>query len=96
LFGELAWIMGTPCTTSVVVRQQAHVVQLDGATLSKQLQLRSPGVFKLGVALLRLLASRLMRMNEQFLELDAKTNGLSHKKGEIERLRERILHDWSF
>jgi SulP family sulfate permease len=96
LLGELAWIMGTPCTASVVVRQQAQVVQLDGATLGKQLQARSPGAFKLGVALLRLLASRLMRMNEQFLALDPKTNSISHKKSEIERLRERILHDWSF
>jgi CRP-like cAMP-binding protein len=96
LLGELAWIMGTPCTASLVIRQEAQVVQLDGATLNQQLQARSPGAFKLGMALLRLLAGRLMRMNEQFLELQTKTTEFSHKKGEIERLRERIVHDWSF
>ena len=63
-------------------------------SLTRQLQERSPGAFKLGVALLRLLAGRLLRMNEQFLELQSKTEG--HQKSEIERLRERILHDWSF
>jgi CRP-like cAMP-binding protein len=88
--------MGTPCTASLVIRQEAQVVQLDGATLNQQLQARSPGAFKLGMALLRLLAGRLMRMNEQFLELQTKTTEFSHKKGEIERLRERIVHDWSF
>jgi CRP-like cAMP-binding protein len=96
LLGELSWIMDTPCSTSMEVRQEAFVVRLDGDTLTRQLQTRSPGAFKLSVALLKLLASRLMRMNDQFLELQTKANGNGHKKGEIERLRERILHDWSF
>ncbi|TMA61195.1 MAG: cyclic nucleotide-binding domain-containing protein [Deltaproteobacteria bacterium] len=94
LLGELSWIMSTPCAASLQARQETLVVRLDGATLTRQLQERSPGAFKLGVALLRLLASRLLRMNEQFLELQSKTEG--HQKSEIERLRERILHDWSF
>lgn len=94
LLGELSWIMGTPCGASLKARQKTLVVRLDGATLTRQLQERSPGVFKLGMALLKLLASRLMRMNDQFLELQTKTDG--HKKSEIERLRERILNDWSF
>jgi glutamate dehydrogenase (NAD(P)+) len=45
---------------------------------------------------LRLLAGRLTRMNDQFLESQAKPNGNGNKKSEIERLRERILQDWSF
>jgi CRP-like cAMP-binding protein len=96
LLGELSWIMGTPCTANIEVRQAALVVQLDGDTLTQQLQARSLGAFKLGVTLLRLLASRLIRMNDQFLELQTQTNGNGSKKSEIERLRERILHDWSF
>ena len=94
LLGELSWITDAPYGASVQARQEALAVCLDGATLSRQLQQRSPGAFKLGVALLRLLASRLVRMNEQVVELHTKANG--HKKSEIERLRERILHDWSF
>jgi SulP family sulfate permease len=96
LLGELAWIMGTPCTASMQVRQEAQVICLDAETLNEQLQARSPGAFKLGITLLRLLAGRLMRMNDQFLQLQTKTNGIGHKKSEIERLRERILQDWSF
>jgi CRP-like cAMP-binding protein len=88
--------MGTPCTANIEVRQEALVVRLDGDTLTQQLQARSLGAFKLSVALLKLLASRLMRMNDQFLELQTQTNGNGSKKSEIERLRERILHDWSF
>lgn len=94
LLGELSWIMGTPCGASLEARQETLTVRLDGATLTRQLQDRSPGAFKLGLSLLKLLASRLMRMNDQFLALQTKNNG--HKKSEIERLRERILNDWSF
>lgn len=96
LLGELSWIMGTPCTANIEVRQEAIVVQLDGDTLTQQLQAHSLGAFKLGLTLLKLLASRLMRMNDQFLELQTRTNENGSKKSEIERLRERILHDWSF
>jgi CRP-like cAMP-binding protein len=94
LLGELAWIMGTPCGTSLQARQETLMVQLDGSILTQELQERSPGAFKLGMALLKLLASRLVRMNEQFLELQIKAGG--PQKSEIERLRERVLHDWSF
>jgi CRP-like cAMP-binding protein len=96
LLGELSWIMGTPCSVNIEVLQEVLAIRLDGHTLTQQLQAHSPGAFKLGVALLRLLAGRLMQMNDQFLNLRTKTNGNGHKKGEIERLRERILHDWSF
>lgn len=96
LLGELSWIMGSPCTANIEVQQEALVIQLNGETLTRQLQSRSPGAFKLGIALLRLLAGRLLRMNDQFLALQTQTNGNGRKKGEIERLRERMLHDWSF
>jgi CRP-like cAMP-binding protein len=96
LLGELSWVMGTPCTANLKITQEALAIRLSGATLNQQLQERSPGAFKLSVALLRLLAGRLLRMNEQFLELQTKANGYSHKKSEIERLRERIQQDWSF
>ena len=94
LLGELSWVMGTPCAASLEARQETLVVRLDGATLTQQLEERSPGAFKLGVALLRLLAGRLIRMNDEFLKIQTKPVG--HQKSEIERLRERILHDWSF
>ncbi|MGE0684015.1 MAG: cyclic nucleotide-binding domain-containing protein [Candidatus Binatia bacterium] len=96
LLGELSWIMGTPCTASLKARKETSVILLTGNILTQQLQERSPGAFKLSIALLRLLAGRLMRMNDQFLESQAKPNGNGNKKSEIERLRERILHDWSF
>lgn len=96
LLGELSWIMETSCTASLKAIKETSVVVLNGGTLSQQLQERSPGAFKLSVALLRLLAGRLVRMNEQFLASQTKSNGNGYKKGEIERLRERILQDWSF
>src|SRR5581483_9478186 len=60
------------------------LANLSGGTLNKQLQERSPGAFKLSTALLRLLASRLLRMNDQFLQVQIKTNGNGQKKSEIE------------
>lgn len=96
LLGELSWIMGTPCSASLRARKETSLILLNGNTLTQQLQERSPGAFKLSIALLRLLAGRLMRMNDQFLETQAKPNGNGSKKSEIERLRERILQDWSF
>jgi CRP-like cAMP-binding protein len=100
LLGELAWVMQTPCTTTIKVLQDTSAIRLNGADLTQQLQAHSPGAFKLSTALLRLLAGRLLRMNTQFLESQTKANGNGngngHKKGEIERLRERILQDWSF
>ncbi len=96
LLGELAWVLKTPCTTTIKVLQETSAIQLNGAALTQQLQERSPSAFKLSTALLRLLASRLLRMNDQFLALQINANGINHKKGEIERLRERILQDWSF
>jgi CRP-like cAMP-binding protein len=96
LLGELAWVMHTPCTTTIKVLQETSAIRLNGASLAQQMQERSPGAFQLSLALLRLLAGRLLRMNDQFLELQTKANGNGHKKGEIERLRERILQDWSF
>ena len=94
LLGELSWITGAPYSASVQVTQDAVVVCLDGAELTQQLQKNAAGAPKFNTALLRLLAGRLMRMNEQVLEWQAKLDG--QKKGEIERLRERILRDWSF
>ncbi len=98
LLGELAWVLQTPCTTTIKVLQATSAIQLNGVALTQQLQERSPIAFKLNTALLQLLASRLLRMNDQFLALQTKANGNGngHKKSEIERLRERILQDWSF
>lgn len=96
LLGELSWIMGAPCTASLKALKETFIVRLDGKALSKQLKERSPGAFKLSIALLRLLASRLVRMNNQFLEAQTRPNSGGNKKSEIERLRERILQDWSF
>jgi len=96
LLGELSWLTGAPCSASLKVLKDTFTVRLNGEALSKQLQERSPGAFKLSVSLLRLLASRLVRLNDQFLESQARPNGNGNKKSEIERLRERILQDWSF
>jgi len=70
------------------------VVRLDGAELTRQFRQHSAGVRKFNTALLKLLATRLTRMNEQILESQVQLD--TQKKGEIERLRERILRDWSF
>ena len=94
LLGELSWITGASYSASVQVIQEAVVVRLDGTELTQQLQLNAAGVSKFTTALLQLLAGRLVRMNDLILESQAKVNG--QKKSEIERLRERILRDWSF
>ena len=94
LLGELSWITGTSYGASVQTKQETVVIRLDGAELTRQLQKNSAGAQKFHVALLKLLAGRLTRMNEQVLESQAKLD--DQKTGEIERLRERILRDWSF
>ena len=94
LLGELSWITGASYSASVQAKQETVVVRLDGAELTRQFHQHSAGVRKFNTALLRLLASRLTRMNEQILESQVQLD--TQKKGEIERLRERILRDWSF
>lgn len=94
LLGELSWITGAPYSASVQVTQDAIVVRLDGAELTQQLRKNATAGVKFMTALLQLLAGRLARMNDQMLESQTKLDG--QKKGEIERLRERILRDWSF
>ena len=74
--------------------KQTEVIRLDGMELTRQLQKNSAGAQKFHVAVLKLLAGRLARMNEQVLELQV--NFDDQKTGEIERLRERILREWSF
>ena len=94
LLGELSWITGASYGASVQAKQETVVVRLDGAELTRQFRQHSAGVRKFNTALLKLLASRRTRMNEQ--SLDTQTQLDTQKKGEIECLRERILRDWSF
>jgi CRP-like cAMP-binding protein len=94
LLGELSWITGASYGASVQAKQETVVIRLDGTDLARQLQKNSAGAGKFSAALLKLLAGRLTRMNEQVLESQAKLD--DQKTGEIERLRERILRDWSF
>ena len=94
LLGELSWITGASYSASVQAKQATGVIRLDGTELTRQLQKNSAGAQKFHVAVLKLLAGRLARMNEQVLELQV--NFDDQKTGEIERLRERILRDWSF
>ena len=94
LLGELSWITGASYSASVQAKQETVVVRLDGTELTRQFQQHSVGVRKFNTALLKLLASRLTRMNEQILESQVQLD--TQKKGEIERLRERILREWSF
>jgi len=85
---------GRRYSASVQAKQETVVVRLDGAELTRQFRQHSAGVRKFNTALLKLLASRLTRMNEQILESQVQLD--TQKKGEIECLRERILRDWSF
>jgi CRP-like cAMP-binding protein len=94
LLGELSWITGALYSASVQAKQASGVIRLDGIELTRQLQKNSAGAQKFHVAVLKLLAGRLTRMNEQVLELQV--NFDDQKTGEIERLRERILREWSF
>jgi len=94
LLGELSWITGASYSASVQAKQATGVIRLNGTELTRQLQKNSAGAQKFHVAVLKLLAGRLTRMNEQVLEFQV--NFDDQKTGEIERLRERILRDWSF
>jgi CRP-like cAMP-binding protein len=94
LLGELSWITGSQYGASVQSTQDTVVIRLDGREVSRQLQKNFIGAIKFHTALLKLLAGRLSRMNEQVLESQIQLD--TQKKGEIERLRERILRDWSF
>ncbi|MGE0822524.1 MAG: cyclic nucleotide-binding domain-containing protein [Candidatus Binatia bacterium] len=94
IFGELSWILGTPRGATLTAREETFVIRLDGPTLTRQVEERSPGAHKFNMALLRLLASRLAQMNEQILELQSRPE--QPKKSEIERLRERMANDWTF
>jgi|GEM_PF-671979 len=94
LLGELSWITGAPYGASVQAKREAVVIRLDGTELMRQFQQNSAGARKFATALLKLLAIRLTCTNElvlaSLIQLDTR------KKGEIGRLRERILRDWSF
>jgi CRP-like cAMP-binding protein len=94
LLGELSWITGAAYTASVQAKQETVAIRLDGGDVTQQSQNNSVGARKFTAALLKMLAGRFMRVNEQVLDLRANLEG--QKKGEIERLRERILRDWSF
>lgn len=94
LLGELSWITGASYSASVQAKQEAIVIRLDGTELTRQFQQNSVGVRKFTAGLLKMLASRFLHMNEQVLESLVQLD--TQKKGEIERLRERILRDWSF
>ncbi|MBM4255290.1 MAG: cyclic nucleotide-binding domain-containing protein [Deltaproteobacteria bacterium] len=94
LLGELSWITGASYTATVQAKQDTAVIRLDGRALTLQVQQNSTGAYKFTTALLKLLAGRLLRTNEQVLDSQSQLD--TQKKGEIERLRERILRDWSF
>lgn len=94
LLGELSWITGASYSASVQAKQETVVIRLDGTELTRQFHQNSVGARKFTTALLKLLANRLTRMNEQVLDSQAQLD--TQQKGEIERLRERILRDWSF
>jgi hypothetical protein len=78
----------------VQAKQETVVIRLDGGHVTRQSHNNSAAARKFTAALLKMLAGRLMHMNEQVLDLQVNLEG--QKKGEIERLRERILRDWSF
>lgn len=94
LLGELSWITAATYSASVYTTQETIVIRLDGGDVTRQLHDNCAGARKFTVALLKMLAARFMRMNEQVLDLHVNLDG--QKKGEIAQLRERIIRDWSF
>lgn len=95
ILGELSWISGTAPTATVRCVRPTVALRLDGSELTRQLDERHAGATKLVLALLRVLAGRLLVLNE---ELASITSGAkrTHAMSEVEGLRERMLRDWSF
>jgi len=101
IFGEVAPLANERRTATAAALTEVNLARLAWSALESGLENSAPWAVKFLLHTSQILARRLRAVNDQFAATLAKIDSKSlpnpvHTEDELDRLRQRLLRDWSF
>lgn len=94
MLGEVSLLLDLPRTATVTARTDLRCFALNRVAYQQMLDDQDPAALKLGVALARLLATRLLHLNDRVAELIAQDGQATTLHQEFSERREELFRLW--
>jgi len=94
ILGEMSLLLDLPRTATVRALTELRVFAMDRAAFEKMVESGDPAVLKFGLELSRVLANRVVRLNERVVELLAASESGEPLRNEFSRARQELFNLW--
>ena len=96
VFGEISLLTDGRHTATVMARSKCDLALLTKTQFERLVKEESVAAFKLLHTLAEVLAHRLLKINDKFIELTKKSNGTGKHVQELSVFKEKLLTEWKF
>ena len=96
VFGEISLLTDGRHTATVMARSKCDLALLTKTQFERLVREESVAAFKLLHTLAEVLAHRLLKINDKFIELTKKSNGTGKHVQELSVFKEKLLTEWKF
>ena len=94
ILGEMSLLLDMPRTATVRALTALRVFAMDRAAFEKLVEGGDPAVLKFGLALSRVLAHRVVRLNERVVDLLVASEGAEPLHHEFSKARQELFNLW--
>jgi len=97
VFGEISLLTDGRHTATVMARSKCDLALLTKTQFERLVREESVAAFKLLHTLAEVLAHRLLKINDKFIDLTRKGNGAGGKQvEELSAFKQKLLTEWKF
>jgi len=96
ILGEMSLLLDMPRTATVRAITGLRVFAMDRAAFQELVDSGDPAVLKFGLQLARVMAVRLMRLNDKVVDLLMATEGSAPLKEKFSKARQEIFNLWDY
>jgi CRP-like cAMP-binding protein len=96
VFGEISLLTDGPHTATVMAKTPCQLALLTKTQFERLVREESVAAFKLLHTLAEVLAHRLNKMDDKFIELIRKGNGAGKQVEELSALKQKLFTEWKF
>jgi CRP-like cAMP-binding protein len=96
VFGEISLLTEGPHTATVMAKSKCELALLTKAQFERLVREESVAAFKLLHTLAEVLAHRLNKMDDKFIELKRRGNGAQKQVEELSAFKQKLFTEWKF
>ena len=96
VFGEISLLTDGPHTATVMARSTCELALLTKTQFERLVREESVAAFKLLHTLAEVLAHRLNKMDDKFIELTKRGNGAGKQVEELSAFKQKLFTEWKF